>query len=267
MAATFMRRILLIFFVVGSFNSEAQKFSVFENINFDSTYSVIALSSSFRDYNKDSKAYSFLVNDVEDLNKIKKEWTVKTIKPTISIEEYSISINIVKDKQLVNSQLLIYPNQGIIKARNNWYYFDMKKFNEILASHPLNYHSQTFKFDTDLDFAFFYDSIQNTPSYLFLFEPYFEFEGYFNIIAPRTADPDSPVFVLSEINKELEKLSPTTKFRAQQVLNDKFNLEHTDKVKIKVECSKKLYGTYNNKNNIKEDWIPSTFDTKVIFKD
>ncbi|MEO8416331.1 MAG: hypothetical protein ABI472_21900 [Ginsengibacter sp.] len=262
-----MRRILYIFFVFNAIFSRAQKFSVFEDINFDSTYSVIALSSSFSDHNKDSKTYSFLIGNVEDLNKIKREWTVNIVQPTISIEEYSISIYIVKDKQLVNSRLLIYPGQGIIKARNNWYHFDMKKFNEIQTRYPLHSHSQTFKFDTDLDFALFYDSIHNTPSYLFLFEPYFEFEGHFDIIASRTSDPDSPISVLSAINKELEKLAPQEKMQAQHVLNDKFNLEHTDKVKIKVESSKKLYDAYHNKVNIKEKWIPSTFDTKVIFKD
>lgn len=262
-----MKQLLFIFFNVSSLFSTGQKFSVFENVNFDSSYTVIALSSSFYDMNSDSKEFAFLVNNIHDLNRIKKEWTVKTIRPQLSIEDKSISIYILKDKQLVSSNLLIYPKQGIIKSRANWFDFDMAKFNKIQVSHPLNYHSKTFKFDVYFNYMLFKDSIQTTPSYLFHFEPKRnEFEGHFNIIVPIDYEKDSPIIILSDINKELGNQMPSQNFKAQYIMNDKFNLENKKKVKFKVECSKAFYETINNTFNEKDEWIPSTFNTKVFFK-
>jgi hypothetical protein len=254
--------------ILDSLLSSGQRVSVFDKISFDSSYTVIALSSSFHDINTDSKAFCFLVNKMEDLNEIKKDWTVKNIRPRISLEENIINIFILKDKELINSELLIYPKQGIIHMGDYWFDFDMAKFNKIQVSHPLNYHSQTFHFEAYLDYVNFKDSIEEIPTFLFMFEPTKkEFEGHFNIIAPRTSDNDSPIFVLSDITKELEKLSPSKNFRTQQVMNDKFNLENTKKVKIQVEGSKALYDAYKSKYKEKDEWIPSTLDAKVIFKD
>lgn len=262
-----MTRILIIIFLLNSLLSSAQKRAVYEDINFDSSYNIIALGSSFHDYDKDSKIYNFWVNNVDDMNNIKKEWVVKTVRPKIAIEEYTIVIYISKDKQLVDSRLLIYPKQGIMHFANTWYDFDIKKFFKVQAAHPLNFHSQSFKLNSILEFAFFKDSIQNIPSFLFLTDPPTTFEGQFTIIAPRTTDPDSWNFALSDINKELIALAPLKKYETHYAMNDKFNLGNTEKVKIRVDCSKALYDAYKSMINEKEEWIPSTVDTKVVFKD
>jgi len=263
----FMRFSLACLLITLPFAPRAQRFSVFETYNFDSTYYIVAMGSSFKDPGKDSKAYNFFVDNVAEMKRMKEEWTVKTMVPHIFYDQDMIDLFIMKDSQLVNTQIMIYPKQGVIRARNNWYDFDMKKFEDIEKRYPLNYHSKTFQFASDLDFALFYDSIENTPSYIFLFEPHFLFEGHFDIIAPRSPDPASPIFVLSDINKELEALTPAKNFRAQGILNDPFNEEHTDKTKIMVESSKKLYDRYKNRFNIKGAWIPSIFESKVFFRD
>jgi hypothetical protein len=261
-----MKRILFIFWLMNFYKVSAQRFSVFEDIAFDSSYSVAATSSSFH-YNADSSKYSFLVTDIKELSKMKTEWEVKKIRPKISIEENIIRIFVIKDRQLVNSSVVIYPEQGIIKARNNWYEFDMEKFTTIQSANPFNYRSQFFEFETHLKFALFNDSIQDTPFFLFLLPPFVEYEGHFDIIASRSADNDSPIFVLSDLNKELARKAGSQKFNASLVMNDSFNLEQTKKVLIKVQCAKSLYDAYNKKFREKGKWEPSTYDARVFFKE
>ena len=264
-----MTRILFTLFLFNALSSSAQYTPVYKDLNFDSSYNIIALASSFHDHEKDSKIYNFLIDNVEDMNNIKKEWTIKRTHPKnkISIEENSIVVYVTKDRQLVDSRLLIYPNQGIVHFGAYWYDFDMKAFLKVQAAHPLIFHSQIFKLNSILEFAFFKDSIQNVPSFLFLTDPPITFEGQFTIVAPRSLDPDSPMFVLSDINKELNAIAPSQKFDAKYSMNDKFNLENTEKVKITVQCSKALYDSYKSGFKEKGEWIPSTIDTKVVFKD
>ncbi len=263
-----MRYLILFCFLLKGLLSFEQKTSVLSSYEFDSTYSIVALSSSFNDINNDSKKFCFYVNKLSDLNEMKQDWIIKNVRPTISLEQYSISIFVLRNKNIVSSELLIYPEQGIIHYGNSWYDFDFKKFKNVQTKNPLNYHSQSFSFINYLDYSFFKDSIQNNPNFLFLFEPTAKkFEGYFNLISSRSSDPDSPLFVLHDINEELKAEFPSEKFEVENVVNDKFNIGNKEEVKTKIKCSKALYDKYENKSRKKEDWIPSTFDTKVIFKE
>ena len=38
-------------------------------------------------------------------------------------------------------------------------------------------------------------------------------------------------------------------------------------MRIRIKCSKALYDRYDNKRREKGEWMPATFDTKVIFKE
>src|SRR5436309_1566518 len=142
----FMKSLILISFLFQAIVSLGQKVSVFDTLEFDSSYSLAALSSSFSNINTDSKEYCFYVDNLAELNKVKKDWTVKNVIPIISLEEYSISIFLLQNKTIVSSDLLIYPKQGIIHYKNTWYDFDMKKFEKVQSENPLQYHSQSFSF-------------------------------------------------------------------------------------------------------------------------
>ena len=263
----FMKMMFVTLLLWMSYSLHAQKKSVFKNINFDSSYRILALSSSFTHPEEVSNENCFLVDSLPDMQTMKNEWIVKNAVATLHLEANSIDLYITKNKELISSNFIIYPRQSIINIENSWYDFDIKKFTQIQKTHPLQYHSQSFQFDTYLAYAFFRDSVRNRSDFLFLFEPTLPFEGSFYITISRTADKDSPIFVLDDLNKELEKISSAKAFTAIHPINDDFNLHHTDKVRILVQGSKALYNAYQNKHTLKGEWIPATFDTKVIFKD
>jgi len=59
-----MKQSSFILFIFNSLLSAGQKSPVFDNVRFDSSYTLIALSSSFHDLNTYSKAYCFLVDNI-----------------------------------------------------------------------------------------------------------------------------------------------------------------------------------------------------------
>jgi len=245
----------------------AQPIEVFKNIDFDSTYCIIGIGQNTNNLKEQVPDLTFIIDNPEELKKIKQEWVVTTIRPKISRENPDITIHVTKNKQLEGRFKLLYPIQGIINTDNHWYDFNSELFMQLIKTHPLKYHTQIFTFANQLDYAFFTDSIQSVPSFLFLFEPRLTYQGKFFIIAHRSPDPASPIFVLRDINLELERLCPSKKFIAQEVINDPFNLENTSKVKIRVECSKDLYDAYKSRFKEKSEWQPTLIQTKVFFRD
>ena len=244
-----------------------QQVHVFEGIPLDSSYSIVAYTIPFTQGQGDSLQYSFYVHDPVELKRMKAQWVVHRIVPRFSLEGSSVNLFVIKDKQLVNTQIMIYPRQGIIRTHGTWYDFDMKKFREVQSACPLSFHSGNFQFSNDLDFELFQDSIREVPSFLFLLGPDVHYEGYFDLICSRSPDPDSPILILSDINRELGALTSPENFSAEHLLNDPFNLSHRDLVKIRVHCARSLYTRYQVKGRIKGPWVPATFDAKVIFHD
>ena len=256
---------LIVFLSLASF-ALGQKRAVFENIAFDSTYSLVAFSQSFSHPGAQGSDNCFYVKDPEALNQIKKDWIVRGGPSRISLEPSSINVFVMRNKYLVNSAVLIYPAQGIVHVGNRWYDFDMAKFRKVQKAYPVHLHSRVFSFDSVVHYAFFRDSVRQLPNFLFMFEPSRnEYEGHFNITASRSQD--SPIFIAHDLKKEIEGAFPQEHVRVSEVMNDPFNLENKDKVHIQVECSKALYEQYGSKLGEKGPWVPATIDTRVFFRD
>lgn len=256
--------------LLSSIISFCQKSSVFKNVDFDSTFSIVGMPISFLETKKEdvNNDFCFYFNKVDDLNELKKDWIVKNVRPNISLEEYTITLYVIKGKLIYDNQLIIFPKQGIIHYANRWYDFDMKKFSQTIKDHALKYHSQYFAFDTWLNYFRFRDSVMQTPNYLFIIEPSKnKFEGYFDIISSRTLDPNSPIFVLHDINEELKAKFDSDEFHASEMTDDSFNIANKTKVKIRVECSKAVYEKYKAKFREKGEWTTYPIDARVFFKD
>ena len=254
-------------FLFASVISSGQKVPVFRGINFDSSYSLVALASSFSNPGEDVQEFSFVVNELADLNEIQQNWVAKSVRSSISVEAYSINLFLVKNGYLVNSQWMIYPDQEIINFGNRWYNFDMKKFLKVQKTHALHYHSQTFEFDNIMQFALFRDSLQRTSNFLFMFEPTRKnFEGCFHLFCAKSSNGDDVAFVMHDINKELQSRFPNDKFKLSVPVNDPFNLDNKDRVKLTIECSKSFYEQYRTSGRQTDTWTPYKIDSKVIFK-
>ncbi len=247
----------------------AQKFDLFNNIDFDSSYTIIGIGQGYDHKIQDSlQQFWFYLDNPADMENLKKDWAFKSIVQSINgFEESTIDVFIIKDKRRVNTGGLIFPNQGIIHSGNHWYRFDTARLNVLHQEHPLKYHTEKKQFDAYSKYASFGNSILNDTALLFFFEPSVGNEGQFTIITSRTDDPGSPVDALEKLNEELFKLAPAGNFQAILETKDPFNISSTKKVKIRVECSRSLYDLYKNKKNEKSEWQLAPIEIKTFWKD
>jgi hypothetical protein len=244
-----------------------QKVEFFTNINFDSSYCLVGTNDYLNDKNDTIGRIGFLIDKVEDLLKLKKEWIFRKKVPRLNIENNSITIYTIQAKRTVQKVALIYPKQGIISCNNGWYYFDLKKYIDLFNKHRIIYRSAFRSFSKYSDYAAYGNSILNDSTLLFFLEPDDRFEGKFTLTGNRTNDPADPFFVLSNINQELLTMAGKDSFECGLIQNDSLNERSRDKVKITIKCSKSLYEKYKNERYKKSEWTPLSLDIKLFWKE
>ena len=240
---------ILFFAQVHSF---AQKDEFFKGVEFDGSCSIIGFAQSYGKSVETFSRFWFVIEDPVEMDSLKKKWVYTRPVSNIHYEDVSFDIFIVRSKRLGAPSGNIYLKQSIINTGNgHWHPFDTTDLVRLHNAHPLHFHKEIKRFDTWNEYAAYGNSVLQDSNLLFFFEPSTRYEGKFDIIANRTSDVSSPIFVLSDINKELAKLTSKTNFEAGQIINDSFNIAHHDKVKITVQCSKDLYTRYNVKGREK----------------
>jgi hypothetical protein len=133
--------------------------------------------------------------------------------------------------------------------------------------HPLRYRTEIRRFDSFNKYAAYGNGVLADTSLLFFFEPSIQYEGEFDLIANRTDDADSPVFMLRDLNKELEAMVPRGTFQAGEVISDSFNIKSRSNVKFTVKCAKALYDKFHNRHYIKTAWRPAPIEMKLFWKE
>jgi hypothetical protein len=262
-----MKIILSFFCIFLSTISFAQNSEFFKGVDFDSSYCIVGIVQGHDDRVDSLSQYWFVLDDPADMIKLKKDWVFKNEVPQINIEFVPIEIYTLRNKMEIMPVSLIYPKQGIIKSENNWYEFDMREIKKLHKKHPLHYHTQVYHFDTFGQYVSFGNSLLLDSNLLFFFKPSIGFEGQFYIYANRSKDPDSPLWVLSDVNKVLKTFAADGTYESGHVLNDSFDLNHPEKTRISVHGPKSLYDKFESKDFQKGDWIPAIIEIKVFWRD
>jgi len=243
----------------------SQKFDYFNDVQFDSSYSVIGICQGYGKPIDSLERFWFIVDDLGELNQLKKDWVFKKTVSGMHEENRAVDIYVIKNKRLAAKSSIIYPDQGIVLSGFRCYKFDTAELLKLHAAHPLRYHSQRMQFDTYAHYAGYGNSLLQEPLLLFFTEPSMRYQGRFSIFARRTTD--DPLFTLRDINKELRVFDPSGKFQAGEPMNDSFNLTRKDSVKFVVECSKSLYEQYQAIGREKGPWEPAVIDIKTYWRD
>jgi hypothetical protein len=247
--------------------SKGQKVEFFKDITFDSSYTVIGIGQGYAKSVDSFPRFWFILEDPAEMNKLKKDWVFsRQVGYQLSYQIFDVFV--IKDKRLAASTGIIYPDQRIINTGNgHWYPFDTADLVRLHAAHPLKYHTEKKTFVTWREYAAYGNSLLNDPKLLFFFEPSRNFEGSFDIIASRSPDPSSPIFVLRDVSKELGMITARANFQAGHDEKDSFNIAHRDKVKIEVHGSRTLYDQYNFEGREKGPWRPQPIDIRLFWRD
>ena len=255
-----------LFFGLLMLASNAQSAKPFEPYAFDSSYKIIGIAS--RRVNTDGNShYNFCISHPAAMNLLKKTWKLKSPHKNLHLEDSSVSIYIVKGKQLMEVPLLIFPQQQIANYKNAWYDFDMEKLLSTAQQYPLHCHDKYFYFPNYFEYNFFEDSIQTDPNYLFLFKPSpRRFPGWFDVFMKKDSSSSPEVNALETVNKGIAKRYPADQFLATVQVKDSSSQLRAGEVRVRVECHPALQKKYIEKDARKTQWTEFLVETRVYFK-
>jgi hypothetical protein len=246
----------------------AQQKDLFRGVQFDSSYCIVGLCQGYDGKLQDSlPRFWFYLDDPTDMEKLRAEWIFKKMAGDNAYERTTVEVMLIKDKRLSQPACIIFPNRGILIGNGGWHQFDTTLLIALHRQHPLRYRTEIRRFDSFNKYAAYGNSVLLDTSLLFFFEPSIQYEGEFDLIANRTNDPGSPVFVLRDLNKELEEMAPASSFQAGQVITDSFNINSRDKTKITVKGAKALYDKFHNRRYNKTAWRPAPIEMKLFWKE
>lgn len=261
-----MKKLLVsILIILARLTSNAQADEFLGGIDFDSSYTVVGIGKNFQ--GSDSlPRFWFVLDNPDDMNALRKDWKLKPA-PIKFLELHPLDIFVIRNKQRVDVSALIYPLQGKINVNDRWYQFDTMRLTRLHEIHPLKAHSEIRTFATYLKYVAYANSVLNDSMLLFFNALTSPYEGSFTITAAKTNAPGSEILVDFDINKELEYLSPKGTFKASAVLNDSFNLNSPNRVRITVNSAKSLYDKYNKKYREKGPWQPTEIKMELFWRD
>ena len=262
-----MKAILLFFFIILSAISFAQKSEFFKGVDFDSSYCIVGIVQGNNLQFDSLPQYWFVLDNLADMIRLKREWVFKKEMPRVNIEIPAIEIYTLRNKMEIIPVSLIFPKQGIIKSGNSWYKIDMKEIEKLHNNHPLHYHTQKFRYETFKQYVSFGNRLLNDSNLLFLLEASLRFEGKFYIYTKPTNDPHHPTPDLSDANQILKTIAGENMYESGEVDNDSFNIAHRDTTRYTVWGPKSLYDKFESRDFTKGNWIPAYFGMKVFWRD
>ncbi len=259
-----MRSLFVLLTLLCAEVSFGQKSEFFKDFKFDSTYAVIGIGPHWKKSGDPLQRFWFIVNDSAGLDKLKKEWTFST--QVIGVqEENSFSIYITKNKKYISAGI-INPTLSNIRTPDDWYEFDTTLLISLHQSNPLKYHTQKIIFKTAGEYEKYLDSAIKQPAFLFHYGPNFTFQGQFTITIDKTNKIPHPKGASEYLEKKFRKIVSKDKFHITYALDD-YNLNHPDKMRMTIECSKLLFDSYKNEKFEIGQWQPLIISVKSFWRD
>jgi hypothetical protein len=263
-----LRALLFSILAFAQFHVFAQVDEFFKGIDFDSSYTIVGLSQSHGMPVDTFSRFCFVIDDPAVMDSLKKKWVFTEPVYSVDFADANFNIYVVRFGRIAVPTGVIYPTQGaVVSSNRHWHKFDTAELVRLHIAHPLHFREEIKRFDTWNEYVTYGNNLSRDSNLLLFFEPSMLFEGKFDIITNRTPDASSPVFVMADINKELAKLTAKSKFQADVILNDTFNMAHLDKVKIRVRCSKDLYERYDVNGRDKGPWQPIPIEITIFWRD
>jgi hypothetical protein len=261
-----MKLIILFISLCSIFPAAAQKYPLFKGIDFDSSYQIIGLGRGYGRPIDSLGRFWFILDNPADMQQLQRDWVFQGSVASLQIEEPAIDIYVIRNRQPIANFALIFPKQRIININGSWHPFDTSWLVRLHAAHPLNYSSEEKSFDTYPQFAAYGNGLLRDSGVLYFLAPSLRFEGSFTLIARRSKDPASPMFVLRDLSDNMKFLSPSGGYRVGYPERDSFNITRIDSVKMTVDCSRRLYEKYHDKHMIKGAWEPAKIDATVFWR-
>jgi hypothetical protein len=226
---------------------KAQKVALFENVEFDSSTSIVCFPSE-----SNPEQYSFVINTQADFNQLKRDWVFDKKefgkKPT-----NSLAIYIVKNK--VGKWIgTIYPGISKITTVHDSYIFDTTLLALLAEKQPFHCQIKRETFKNRKEYVSQYNKVINEKNYLFSFGPG-KWDGSFKIIVPSTDSTNTPVSAINVLESKFSTFTASECYSLRYELNED-NRDYKKSFKITVDCIQSVYENYNDPIFEKVEWKP-----------
>ncbi|THU38315.1 hypothetical protein FAM09_16700 [Niastella caeni] len=250
-------------FIVGALTYHPKEKAVkqFRSYKFDSTDAIIGIDFS-DSANGRYKKFSFIIDNVHDLNEFRKSWIYKnSVEPATDKGVFNVYYikNKVKEKAWI-----IFPELKSIVTDNGHNSFDTSILSTLHSKYPLVYRRRTDTVRGKDDFLKFNDSVKANPSFLFLIEPYMAYEGSFDVTI-KAGSGISPEDVGERIHNKCNKIKPKTAFNVFLKVDE--NGSDAKHKTYFVRCNQALYVQFSDPELEKGDWTPAVFVVQSYWRE
>jgi len=231
----------------GLLSSKAQKVAFFENVEFDSTTSIVCFPSK-----SNPEQYSFIINTLADFNQLKKDWVFEQ-RDFGKRPDNTLSIYIVKNKEGEWLGAIYLGINKITSARAS-YVFDDAKLKSLAKNHPFHFFVKYETFKSRDKYINQYNKAIKEKNYLFSSGPG-RWDGTFNIIILYSDSTNTSVSAIKIPESKFSTFTDSDSYTLRYEF-DEDNRDYKKSFKIAVDCIQNVYDHFNDAVFKKVDWRP-----------
>jgi hypothetical protein len=254
----------LVFIILFTFffrlENNAQKKYFFEDIELDSTYTLVGWASIF-DKTKAYSKFNFYIKDLNVLDSIKKKLFYFEKGVENYMQRNHFYIGLYKNKEFIDI-MAVNPEYNNIWHMEKPYYFNFDSLKLFTKNFHFDYTFQDVVVkDMEEGQRMYIDSI-GLPDVISINPPRFSYEGSFLLRFKRDRYFDTPKSMKTYLARKLKKILGNDDFIIDYA-ESHFYADKSNEVTLTVYSNKILYDHYLDGNCLKLDWEPLVY--KVSF--
>ncbi|MEP4534786.1 MAG: hypothetical protein ABJ004_16965 [Cyclobacteriaceae bacterium] len=239
----------------------AQNNLLFEDIEFTNSMRLVVMHPHY-DERSTYESYDLIIDDKKTFDSLRSSLTYGS-EVTNFWDRNEPSIILLDGDQSIK-RWAINPMKASIRIDGKSYRFNTDLIQELASKYPLNYSTEKTEFTSPEEFEEFRSQVQNDQSYLFMYKPNFDYQGFFEVRFMRSNKFRHPKDIDPFLRPQLKKITSEEEFRISYVANE-YNLSHRNQFTMKVDANKNLYEQFNGKKCEKLGWTDAVY-TATVFK-
>jgi len=244
-------KLKLITLLLLSFVGLSQAQSILDSVKINEKTRLIGM---YAQYDK-SKTYEYLNFFIDDKNIIE-SLKSKLIRGKIvenRIEQNDFKVIVLNGNEEVENWMLSPMNSNIL-INGIYYEFNSEKLKDLAKKYPLEYTFYEKNFSSKNEYEEYKTKMCKDKNFLFAYEPFFEYEGTFEITFPKNSEFESPKMIDDYLRPELNKIvKEENQFNISYELDER-NLKNRDEYIMTIECHKEIYERLKLKNLKNTNW-------------
>ncbi|MFK7969276.1 MAG: hypothetical protein AB8F95_02865 [Bacteroidia bacterium] len=235
--------------------------SLFKDIEFTDSMRMVVMHPHYDDDDTYIE-YDLLINKKDVFDSLAPLFTYgKEVLNYFNLKEPTIYI--LKGTEVIK-KWSFNPERFSIRVSGKSYRFNTEMIKELAQKFPLKYEAEQKVFTSSLLFANFNTAIQHDTTFLFMFEPNFDYDGSFKLRFKKNKKFKHPKAISQYLKPLLLEITGEENFMIMYVLDD-YNLAHPNQYTMTIKCKQELFEAFKDKSAKKSKWENDIY-TATVFR-